>query len=115
VEINDIEGNTCLHIASARDKLEYVKVLAEYIPVNSENLKKQTPLHFAAYEGSIDIVEYLLKFGANQKLEPVDGDTIRLLADEVNELKNRHPNKNYDEEMSYIRSKISKLRIIDKL
>jgi ankyrin repeat protein len=49
VEITDIEGNTCLHIASKKGDLDCVRVLAEYnIPVNSENLKNRTPLHVAA-------------------------------------------------------------------
>jgi ankyrin repeat protein len=63
-QITDNEGNTCLHIASKNYKLECVELLVEYLPVNCENLKKETPLHLAAYKGMEDIVEYLLEKGA---------------------------------------------------
>jgi len=59
-QITDNEGNTCLHIASKREYwigLECVKLLVEYLPVNCENLEKETPLHLAAYEGNEKIVE----------------------------------------------------------
>jgi len=86
-KITDKKGNTCLHIASKSkywNGLECVKLLVEYLPVNCENLEKETLLQFAAYEGSINIVDYLLDFGVDhQGLEPVDGDSIRRLAVEV--------------------------------
>jgi ankyrin repeat protein len=109
--ITDNEGNTCLHVASTGGDLDCVRVLAEYnIPVNSKNLKNETPLHFAAYGGSINIVDYLLVFGVDhQGLEPVDGDSIRRLAVEVDnnkKLENRLSKTNYDKKMSNLRSKI---------
>ena len=47
------------------EHLKVVKYLVEEMgcDVNSKNLFKQTPLHYAAWEGQIDIVRYLIEKG----------------------------------------------------
>jgi ankyrin repeat protein len=63
-----------------------VRVLAEYIPVNSKNLKKETPLHCDAYNGIEKIVAYLLMAGAERNLEDLEGQTILRLANKMHEI-----------------------------
>lgn len=73
------DGNTCLHLASsAREGLECVKLFVEYLPVNIQNIKRETPLHLASaseWKKSEDIVAFLLQKGADPNIKDAEGRT----------------------------------------
>ncbi|CAK9304796.1 unnamed protein product [Gordionus sp. m RMFG-2023] len=60
--IPDINGQTCLMIATSNNHISMVKLLLEY-KVNGKNLV--LPLYIASMMGRIDITRILLKHGAN--------------------------------------------------
>ncbi len=62
----DKAGNTPLHYAVRKGKLETVKILLESgININSQNKDRETPLHTAVIYGQTNVVEYLIKRGAD--------------------------------------------------
>ena len=68
VNVKDLrDGSSVLHLACFDDNFDYVKVLfdkkKDSIDVNIRNDLNQTPLHLAAIEKNVEIVEYLVKVG----------------------------------------------------
>ncbi len=60
------ESSPALHQAIDRDNLEIVKLLlAHKADLNVRNTYSQTPLHYAAHVGKSNVVELLIRRGAN--------------------------------------------------
>ena len=66
-----------IHIAANNGNLEKVKRLVSNNPrlVNEKDLNDKTPLHFAAFAGNPEIVEYLIKNGADIEAKDAYGMT----------------------------------------
>ena len=73
---------TYLHMAAAYAHLDALKLLLERTPldVNGTNALKMTPLHIAARQGHIAIVEVLLAAGANPRAKAERGRTASGIA-----------------------------------
>jgi len=56
-----------LHVASGMGELKEVKSLldCELYHVNSKDIHDWTPLHYAAYGGQLNIIDYLIQCGAD--------------------------------------------------
>ena len=80
VSMPSSDGKTPLRKAATRGNMELVKMLLEKIDSDSAINEKdvgleQTALHVAAYNGHRDVVEILLKAGADVKSMDKDGKT----------------------------------------
>ena len=77
VDQRDINGNTPLHLAAARNNPNFAAALKKFsldtdpemrkkamVDFNATNELKWTPLHFAAWKGHEDMVDALIKEGA---------------------------------------------------
>lgn len=65
VETKNSRGETALHIASARGRIEFAKrLIARGARVNATNNVGSTPLHAAVQQGHFDVVKLLLESGA---------------------------------------------------
>ncbi len=64
----------------ARNMIEIVRLLLPYVDVNKRGKSGKTLLHSAAELGYLDIVELLLKYGADRSLTDVYGRTALNLA-----------------------------------
>ena len=75
--LNEEFDETSLIRAIKNQELEQVKILVEFFGSSFElsDSKKRTPLHFAASLPSVDILEYLIKNGANLNSHCVFNDT----------------------------------------
>ena len=82
IESKDARGWTALHLACAQNHLEICKllVLEQQANVNSLTHELSTPLIVAAYNGSIEIVKFLLENHANPNLVDHVGDTALIIA-----------------------------------
>ncbi|MDP0494047.1 MAG: ankyrin repeat domain-containing protein [Fusobacterium sp. JB021] len=70
VEETDNKGNTILHFAVLKKKINFVEVLLYHgADPNIENKKEETPLHIAARLDFDQIFELLLKYGADLRQE----------------------------------------------
>ena len=62
--MNNLAGNTALHVACENGHLAIVKLLlgcSEFIrDINAQNANGDTALHLAAHQGNIDIVQQIL-------------------------------------------------------
>lgn len=69
-EILDDEQQTAIFYAVKRSDLELIKYLVEEIKVdlNHREYQNRTALYLAAFEGYLDIVDYLIKKGANPEM-----------------------------------------------
>ena len=80
VNATPIEGepdDTPLHRAAKQGHLEIVKLLLENGADINANIEGYTPLFFAAMHGtSMEVIEYLLKCGANPNLTDDSGNTL---------------------------------------
>lgn len=79
------EGYTLSHIAVMSGKLDMVNFIGEKIGVNMKMGDGTTPLHMAASQGNVEIVESLLKLGADLTVCNRDGKVALRLA-----LDNKH-------------------------
>ena len=78
-------GVTALTQSALDGRLENVKLLVELgADVNKRDKFGSTALHYAVSEGYENICRYLLKHGANARLENADGEFPVELADEEN-------------------------------
>jgi hypothetical protein len=84
------DGNTPLHLLVSRrlSNLPMLNALLERggVAVNMQNNEGQTPLHLAAAVGNKDIVDALVKKGANHKIKDYAGKTAADYA-----LEHNHP------------------------
>ncbi|XP_071538837.1 transient receptor potential cation channel subfamily A member 1 homolog [Panulirus ornatus] len=76
VNAKDKDGNTPLHIAAREGKQDLCAILLEHQKtdgaspkVNIKNKKSMTPMHYAAQQGQIQVVELLIKEGANPSIK----------------------------------------------
>jgi len=61
IDIRDNYGNTLLHLASKRGRLEVVKYLvSEGAKIDINNNFRETPYYFASKNEHLQIVEYFL-------------------------------------------------------
>lgn len=58
-------GNTPLHIAVSKGLLDSIHPLLESVDIETKNALGMTPLHIAILEGKEEILEELIRFGAN--------------------------------------------------
>ena len=79
-------NETKLHAACKKGDFERVKELVENekMDVNAKNKFGETPLHFAAFEGALDVVKYLVAHGAQINAEMFQDDTPLDYAIEAN-------------------------------
>merc|ERR1712058_112698 len=68
-------GQTALHWAVIGNSESCCRVLLEYTNVNAQGNHGTTPLHIAAWGGSVEIVALLLNSGADSKLMDHFGKT----------------------------------------
>jgi ankyrin repeat protein len=80
-DVTDNYGNTCLHYAS-RISLRCVTILENHYhyPVDCQNQRQETPLHWAALSGHCSIVSFFLERGADPDLKNSDGQSSLHLA-----------------------------------
>ncbi|MBD9354546.1 ankyrin repeat domain-containing protein [Methylomonas albis] len=72
VDINQVneDGQNMLHEAVAYNNLPFAKALIKRnIDVNHRDIKSQTPLHYAANHGFLDIAELILNSGGSLNIE----------------------------------------------
>jgi ankyrin repeat protein/tetratricopeptide (TPR) repeat protein/predicted acylesterase/phospholipase RssA len=65
IHVRDAEGNTAMHYAVQTESLDLISKLYEHIPQDAQNFHGQTPLHFAASRGQLDVIRTLIANGAN--------------------------------------------------
>ena len=67
LDVTDDLGDSPLHYAVLQKDLQLINYLGliAAVPLSPENLKKETPLHYAVRLGCIDIVEFLCESGAD--------------------------------------------------
>lgn len=83
LEMQDIDGDTPLHIAVERRNLPAVSLLltkGATSTINMRNNKRQTPLHGAATHGLADIARLLLEYRAGTGIKDCEGLTAFDLA-----------------------------------
>ncbi|CAH8606472.1 unnamed protein product [Heterobilharzia americana] len=68
--VHDWGGITPLHRAIATDNLDVAKILLDHTAI-----EKQTPLHYACEEGSMQAVNLLMNYGASITDQNKDGKT----------------------------------------
>uniref|UniRef100_A0ACD5TE43 Uncharacterized protein n=1 Tax=Avena sativa TaxID=4498 RepID=A0ACD5TE43_AVESA len=75
--VRDAKGNTALHCAASRGCLESCRFLVEEsgIDVNSVSKTGETPLSYAAQEGNVQVMRYLLHRGADPAMPDERGST----------------------------------------
>ena len=77
VLLEEVIHNTPLHKAAQYGHLEIMKLLLENGADINANIEGYTPLFFAAMHGtSMEVIEYLLKCGANPNLTDDSGNTL---------------------------------------
>ncbi|KAF4519567.1 hypothetical protein B566_EDAN004774 [Ephemera danica] len=79
MRLND-NGDTALHLAAKKGKIDMVKYLLECgADVNVEDKADVTPLHLAARDGKTDVVHLLVQFGADESaVTEIDEKTHRV-------------------------------------
>ncbi len=65
IHARDSMGNTAMHYAVQTESLKLVLQLYEHINQDARNDQEQTPLHYAAARGQLDIIRTLIAKGAN--------------------------------------------------
>ena len=77
VLLDEVLHITPLHEAAKFGHLEIIKLLLENGAIVNANLQGYTPLFYAAIHGtSLEVIEYLLKSGANPNLTDDGGNTL---------------------------------------
>jgi hypothetical protein len=72
-QVEDALKQTALHVAAYRGNPSAANVLIEFnAPINAQTLYGDTPLHFATYSDSVEVVELLLSRGAD--VQPCNDD-----------------------------------------
>jgi len=86
VNATDLSGSTALMFAASGKNLPAVKLLIKNkAKINAIDSKEHwTPLMWAAAEGQIEVVHYLLEEGADPLLKDIDGDTAASFAKKKN-------------------------------
>jgi ankyrin repeat protein len=72
--LTDNDESTCLHYASCIN-LRCVKMLVDHYPVDYQNHRQETPLHWAASIGHYSIVSFFLERNADPNLKNIDGQS----------------------------------------
>lgn len=82
ISIADLDGKTALHMACAESNINMVMMLTNnnQCDLNTSDLMKQTPLHWAAISGHHHLVHILLDRGASDGIRDVTGATALHLA-----------------------------------
>ena len=80
INAEDAEGKTPLIYAVEKGHREAISELVEHnayghARVNTQTKTGKTPLHFAVATGDLDIVKYLVLFGAKTDTKDIDGKT----------------------------------------
>lgn len=66
VFLEDLRGNTPIHIAAMYDQVAILKMLVDHgVPVDFKSEKSFTALHVAAANGQLEAVRYLVEQGAD--------------------------------------------------
>ena len=75
--IEILKDEYSLRIASLKGEKERARNILStgMVDINSVNLYGSTPLHLAAIKGKADVVEYLIKYGADKTTTTIDGKT----------------------------------------
>jgi hypothetical protein len=76
VNLTDEKGNTALHFAVKRGRVDIVKLLLSYNSTISKNKQEETPLHLAVKRNHRDIVEILLLTNPNLNVTNRMGEDI---------------------------------------
>ena len=64
------KGQSALHIAAMKNRIEIVEVLLNAgAKVNLQDKEGNTPLHYACYANKVESVSLLMKFGADPKIQ----------------------------------------------
>jgi len=75
VECADLKGCTALDVAAAKGQAEVIEVLVKHGAGVVRRPKTKAPLHWAAEQGNLLMLEFLLKSGADQDAEDEQGQT----------------------------------------
>ncbi len=93
VSIQDLSGNTPLHLAAATDKRQLAEVLLHHgASVDAKNYARATPLHLAAWFNSLETADLLLEHGAQVNSKDSAGNSPLHIAtaDDALEAKANH-------------------------
>ncbi len=81
VDVRDDAGNTPLHIAALKGRLDFMKLLLEVgADVDAEGEDKHTALHTAAWKGNHGMACLLLYYRASGSKKNKDGNTAQQTA-----------------------------------
>eukprot|EP00293_Proteomonas_sulcata_P004063 CAMPEP_0184328222 /NCGR_PEP_ID=MMETSP1049-20130417/143508_1 /TAXON_ID=77928 /ORGANISM="Proteomonas sulcata, Strain CCMP704" /LENGTH=549 /DNA_ID=CAMNT_0026650521 /DNA_START=100 /DNA_END=1751 /DNA_ORIENTATION=- len=82
VNAHDVDGWTCLHAAAAAGQFEVLRAVIEQSKpnINLQTKDGRTPLYFAALDGKLEAVEFLLGLGANPHLLTTEGSSAKDVA-----------------------------------
>ncbi|KAK8080213.1 hypothetical protein PG997_008031 [Apiospora hydei] len=76
VGVKDSAGQTSLHVASSRGRLEVAKLLIEKgADIKAAENDGRTPLHWASWGGHLEVAKLLIEKGADVKAAENDGRT----------------------------------------
>jgi len=77
----DADGKGALHCAAMEGHLDVVAwLLSEKFPVNAQNKKGLTPLHYSAYRGFLSVARALVEAGADASIRDVQNRSALHLA-----------------------------------
>jgi ankyrin repeat protein len=79
----EVSGTADLHRAAKSGDIDSVRKLLDqvFVDINVQNDDGDTPLHYAAYHGRVDITRELLAHGADEKAQNEHGFTPADLAE----------------------------------
>lgn len=61
IDEQDFDGSTALYCACQANKFDIAKILMQYGAKHIPNRDETTPLHWAAYHGNIDVIEFMIE------------------------------------------------------
>ncbi|XP_068428911.1 ankyrin repeat domain-containing protein 50 [Clinocottus analis] len=74
-DVRDAEGRPLLYLLVLEDRLEKANLLIEKggVPLESRDSEGRTALHVASWQGCVEMVDLLLKHGANPNAQDTEG------------------------------------------